>query len=245
MGSKQSAPTPPSTSGTAAESIQAQIDALPKILAAQKQYGGQFTEEEIRLLQQYGPQAAAAQRQVEGVLSPESISGSNLLNKYLQEDVSLRPGNPLYDQTQADLRAATSARGLGESGFGALEEVRGLADLRNNLKMQQLQIALSAAGRLPTGLTGTMGGTAYGTQAQIQNVNPSQIFGLAQSNYAQQMGAYQKKGSGIAGALGGGMAGVIGGASLFAAPFTGGASTLIPLALGGAGMAGGYFGSQQ
>ena len=49
------APVAPSAGETSAQAIQAQIDALPKILAAQQQYGGAFSQQNLDQLNQFAP----------------------------------------------------------------------------------------------------------------------------------------------------------------------------------------------
>ncbi len=190
MGSSgNSVPQPPSVKETSAQAIQAQIDALPKMLAAQKQYGGQFSEQELKLLQQYGPQYAEFQNQMTDITNPQARAGQGLLTQELQRPMSELLTPEEVGQFQADSRAATSSRGLGESGFGALEEIRGLTALRQQIKAQRLNLALSASGNAPVAQTFASSGQMSPGQ-MVQNVNPSQIFGLAQSNYSTQMQGY-------------------------------------------------------
>jgi hypothetical protein len=188
MGAKKpSAPEAPNPLDTAKASIDAQLQALPDILAAQQQYGGQFAEEELKLLEKYGPRSAEALKAQTDILHPETGKATDLLERYLSSDY-LDP--QMEEQFLASSRAATSARGLGESGFGALEEVRGLSDLRNQLKMQQLNVALSAAGYAPSAAqSASLSG--IGQNRVVQNVEPSQIFGLTASNYGNLTSQYQ------------------------------------------------------
>src|SRR3990167_9206101 len=97
----------PSVNETSAQAIQAQIDALPKILAAQQQYGSQFSEEQLKSLQQFGPQFAQAAldlqktygpqfAEVERSLSPELAGAQTTLSDYLastddQEYAAMQP----------------------------------------------------------------------------------------------------------------------------------------------------------
>lgn len=87
-------PAPPSAGETSAQAIQAQIDALPKILASQQQYGPQFSQLNLQELQQFGPQfaeeALRLQRQyapqfaeVERGLSPELVGAQQTLTNFL------------------------------------------------------------------------------------------------------------------------------------------------------------------
>src|SRR3990167_9938883 len=104
-------PTPapaPSMQETSAQAIQAQIDAQPKILAAQQQYGPQFSQLNLEQLQKYGPEFAQAaldlQKKfgpefaaVERDLNPELAGAQRTLSDFLnqtdeQEFQSLRPG---------------------------------------------------------------------------------------------------------------------------------------------------------
>lgn len=184
-------PAPPSSTETSAQAIQAQIDALPKILEAQKQYGGQFSEEQLKSLQVYGPQFAEAalklQKEygpqfadVERSLSPELAGAQKTLADFLnstdqQEYDALRPG--LIE----DVRAAQSQRGLGAiSPLGAIDESVQLQRLKQSLKDRRLNVALSTAGRVPiSGVPQIQGQT--GTGQLVSNVNPESIFGYQQN----------------------------------------------------------------
>ena len=176
---------------------------MPEMLKAQQEFGPQFTEEEIKILEKFGPRFGEASREAQRAISPESIAGQDRVLGFLEEDALLSPSET--EQFRADSRAATSARGLGESGFGALEEVRGLTALRNQLKMQQINVALSAAGRTPT--ISQIGGISSGMSSGrlIEGVTPSQLFGRAESmgqlGFQQQQLQAQQKSSGI-GAMG-------------------------------------------
>jgi len=185
-----SVPKPPDPYETSMDSIKAQIDSLPKILAAQKKYGGQFTAEELKILQEYGPQFAQTQMDIAGITSPQSVAAQKLLASEFERPVDELLTAGEAQQFRSYSRAATSVRGLGESGFGALEEIQGLTALRQNLKMQRLNLALGATGGMPQSSSYTQQGQISPGQL-VQNVNPSQIFGLAQSNYSTQMQGWQ------------------------------------------------------
>jgi hypothetical protein len=183
-------PTPPSTTETSAQAIQAQIDALPKILEAQKQYGGQFSEEQLKSLQEFGPQFAQTaldlQKQfgsqfadVERSLSPELAGAQKTLADFFSQNdqaeyESLRPG------LLEDVRSAQSQRGLGAiSPLGAIDESVQLQRLKQSLKDRRLNVALSTAGRVPIGGMPQVQGQT-GTGQLVQNVNPESIFGYQQ-----------------------------------------------------------------
>jgi len=179
-------PAPPSVGETSAQAIQAQIEALPKILAAQKEFGSQFSEQELRSLKQFGPQFAQTaldlQREfgpqfaeVERLLSPELAGAQRTLADFLnQNDESefsqLRPG------LLEDVRSAQSQRGLGAiSPLGSIDESVQLQRLKQSLKDRRLNVALSTAGRVPiSGLPQIQGQTGVGQL--VQNVNPQSIF---------------------------------------------------------------------
>lgn len=192
--SVQSAPPPPpapqSSGETSAQAIQAQIDALPRMLAAQQQYGPQFSELELSQLQQFGPQFAEAalqlQRQygpqfaeVERSLSPELAGAQDTLANFFretddQEYERLRPG------MLEDVRSAQSQRGLGAiSPLGSIDESVQLQRLRQSLKDRRLNMALSTAGRVPISNVPTVQGQT-GSGQLVQNVNPESIFGYQQ-----------------------------------------------------------------
>lgn len=184
-------PAPPSVGETSAQAIQAQIDALPKILEAQKQYGGQFSELNLKELEQYGPQFAQAaldlQKQfgpqfaeVERSLSPELAGAQDTLkNFFAQTDEaeyqSLRPG------LLEDVRSAQSLRGLGAiSPLGSIDESVQLQRLKQSLKDRRLNVALSTAGRVPiSGVPQIQGQT--GTGQLVNNVDPNSIFNYQSS----------------------------------------------------------------
>ena len=194
-GTPPSAPSapqqPPSMQETSAQAIQSQIDALPKILAAQKEYSGQFSEQQLKELTQYsGPFAKAAldlqaeyapkYKQISDILNPEIASAQKNLTSFLdqtddQEYASLAPG------VREDIRAAHSQRGLGAiSPLGAVDEGVQLARLKSSLKDRRLNIALATAGRTPIGgMVQTQGTT--GTGQMVQNINPGDAMGYQQS----------------------------------------------------------------
>lgn len=179
-------PPAPSTTETSAQAIQAQIDALPKILAAQKEFGGQFSEEQLKSLEQYGPEFARVAldlqkefgpqfAEVERSLSPELAGAQDTLKNFFaqtdeSEYQSLRPG--LIE----DVRSAQSQRGLGAiSPLGSIDESVQLQRLKQSLKDRRLNVALSTAGRVPiSGFPTVQGQTGSGQL--VQNVNPASIF---------------------------------------------------------------------
>ena len=193
-GSKQASPPPPapapSPQETSAQAIQAQIDALPKILASQQQYGPQFSQLNLEQLQEYGPQFAEAALQlqkqyapqfadIERSLSPELAGAQSTLANFLnqtdqQEYESLAPG------LLQDVRSAQSQRGLGAiSSLGAIDESVQLQRLRQSLKDRRLNVALSTAGRVPISSFPQIQGQS-GTGQLVQNVSPDSIFGYQQ-----------------------------------------------------------------
>ncbi len=188
------APTPPppapSASETSAQAIQSQIDALPKILASQQEYGPQFSQLNLDQLKQYGPQfaeeALALQKkyapqfaEVEKSLSPELAGAQSTLASFLnstddQEYNALKPG------MLEDVRAAQSQRGLGAiSPLGSIDESVQLQRLKQSLKDRRLNIALSTAGRVPISSFPQMQGQT-GSGQLVQNVSPDSIFGYQQ-----------------------------------------------------------------
>lgn len=179
-------PAPPSSAETSAQAIQAQIDALPKILEAQKEYGWQFSEEQLKSLEKYGPQYAEAAlklqkeyapqfAEVERSLSPELAGAQKTLADFFaqtdqQEYESLKPG------LVQDIRSAQSVRGIGDiSPLGSIDESVQLQRLKQSLKDRRLNVALSTAGRVPISSMPTVQGQT-GTGQLVQNVNPASIF---------------------------------------------------------------------
>ena len=192
--SSSPAPAPPapapSAGETSAQAIQAQIDALPKILQAQQQYGPGFQQQSLQELQQYGPQFAETALQlqkqyapqfaeVERSLSPELAGAQSTLANFLsqsddQEYNALRPG------MIEDVRAAQSQRGIGAfSPLGAIDESVQLQRLKQSLKDRRLNIALSTAGRVPISSFPQVQGQS-GVGQLVNNVNPDSIFGYQQ-----------------------------------------------------------------
>jgi hypothetical protein len=231
--SSSPAPAPPapapSASETSAQAIQAQIDALPKILQAQQQYGPGFQQQSLQELQQYGPQFAETALQlqkqyapqfaeVERSLSPELAGAQSTLANFLsqtddQEYNALRPG--LIE----DVRAAQSQRGIGAfSPLGAIDESVQLQRLKQSLKDRRLNIALSTAGRVPISSFPQVQGQS-GVGQLVNNVNPDSIFGYQQglnnfnaSIFGTQASMYsnqQANASSPMGAILGGLAGSV------------------------------------
>jgi len=189
-------PPAPSASETSAQAIQAQIDALPKILAAQEQYGPGFSQQQLEALQTFGPKFAEtaldlqkkygpAFAEVERSLSPELAGAQSTLANFLsqtddQEYEALKPG------LLQDVRSAQSVRGLGAvSPLGSIDESVQLARLRQSLKDRRINVALSTAGRVPISSMPTIQGQT-GTGQLVNNVSPSDMFsyqsGLNQFN---------------------------------------------------------------
>jgi hypothetical protein len=247
-GDEQQAPTAKETS---AEAIQAQLNALPQIVSAQRQFGPeltqiqldslnrfgpQFAQASIALEKQFGPQLAEATLASQNVLDPSRSAGSQAIAKYLQ-------GGPdqLTPEEEAkfrgDVRAAQSTRGLAESGFGAQDEFAQLTGLRQQLKSRYLETALSASGRLPTGGRASVNNAsqAFGPGMLVQNVDPSSYMSY-QSNLNSFNAQNQSQGS-----IGGQLLGSIAGAGLGA--LTGGVGTGIAGGLGGLLPGGGGFGA--
>lgn len=213
MSKKSKEPTPPSVEATSAQSIQAQIDALPKILAAQQQYGPQFTQQFFNETAQFAPQILGLQRQLESQYTPELGAARGVLEDYFKQEQEMTP----YEERQAKdtFRGAQSARGMAQSGMGAQEELRGLTQLRQQLKSQRLGLAMQMAG-MGSPQTAALTSMSPVAQLGVQNVNPSQIFGLTQSNYANQMAQYNQNQQGKGQMFGSvlGLAGTLGGAFL-------------------------------
>lgn len=206
---QQSAPpAAPSTSETSAQAIQAQIDALPQILAAQQQFGPQFTQLELNQLKEFGPQyaeqALALEKQFgtqlaeqtraeQAILAPERIAGSEYLTNYLTGAEDLTPQEEM--QAKQQIRAGQAERGMAFSGQSAADELKALTEMRQNLKSRKIQTALGVAGQQPATGTATVSSpTSFGSQL-VQNVTPAQTFGLAASNYATGANIFGSQGS--------------------------------------------------
>lgn len=194
-------PAPPSTTETSAEAIQAQIDALPKILAAQQQYGDQFSQVQLDSLNKYGAQFAQSAlgleqqfapqyKQISDTLNPEVGAAQDYLTNYLNGTGQNASGMSAADQSEYDslvpgalqqVRAGQSARGLGAiSPLGSVDESVQLAQLKSSLKDRRLNIALTTAGRTPiSGIANVQGQS--GTGQLVQNINPDSVFNYQNS----------------------------------------------------------------
>lgn len=234
MSSKQpKAPTPPSAQETASASIQAQINAIPQMLAAQQQYGSQFTQLSLDELKNFGPQFADAQLSLEKqfgpqfaqstvdtakILTPESVAAQEQLKKYFESG----PPQLNEEQQRQSINAVTDAtafRGLGESGFSATEALKRMVFEQQSLNDQFYNKALSAAGRTPTGVTSSAQANplSYGPGQLVQNVDPGQYFGYQSGLNSLNQNAYQfgqnNRGNlgGVGALVGAGIGGMFGG----------------------------------
>jgi hypothetical protein len=233
-GDQPQQPTPapaPSVSETSAQSIQAQIDALPKILQAQQTYGSQFSNEQLKALQEFGPQFAQTALDLEQKFAPQYKQISDTLNPEIgvaQSTLATFLGGT--DQAEYDalmpgvlqqVRAGQSQRGLGAiSPLGSIDESVQLAQLKQSLKDRRLNIALSTAGRVPIGgmanVQGTTGtgqlvqnispGDAMGYQSSLNNFNAS-IFNSSAGMYNQQLASQGDPFGSILGGITGGLTG--------------------------------------
>ncbi len=193
MGSDTPAqPTPPvaqNLNESTMQTGQAQIDLLPLQLAAQQKYAGQFNQQQLDQLNQFGPafaknaldlaqQFAPQYKTLQDTLNPEVGVAQKGLADYLggndQADYNaLAPG--ILEQT----RAGQSQRGLGPiSPLGSIDESVQLAQLKQSLKDRRINVQLSTAGRVPIG----------GMQQIQQNAGVGQ---LVNSPSADAMLSYQ------------------------------------------------------
>jgi hypothetical protein len=235
-------PPPPSPGQTAAESIQAQLDAIPKQLSAEKefgpqfiqasldqlrQFGGQFTEEGLKLAEQFGPRLSEITRSEQEALAPERVAGSDAIAEFIKTG-----GDKLTDlerdQFLQDIRAAQQTRGLGQSGFGAVSELEQITGLRQSLKDRFLNVSLSASGRLPAAGGSSVATPGFGNQGLVQNVSPQTFFGGQASNNA------------LAGSIFGSQANVFGAQSQFAGQQLANSSSPLGSIIGG--VAGSFLG---
>ena len=199
------APTPVSPGETSREAIQAQIDALPEILRAQQEFGGQFSQQQLQSLQQFGPQFAQSaldlQRefgpqfaQVERELSPELAGAQDTLRDFFKS-TDEEEFQSLLPNLQEQVRAGQQVRGLGSiSPLGSIDESVQVQQLRENLKNRRLNISLSTAGRVPISGVPTVQGQS-GTGQLVQNVSPGNIFGAQASNNSLAGSIFQTQGS--------------------------------------------------
>ena len=244
-------PEPPSPKETAVQSVEGQVENLPTILAAQKEFGPQFAQQQLQqieefgpqyaeqllsLQEQYGPQIGEALRAEQEATSPELASSRRVLTEYLDKPEGLTQEEQ-RGFTQ-DVRGAQGARGFGlVSGAGAQQEFEKLTELRQELKTRRLNIALSTAGRAPV-QGATQQQTNFGPSQLVQNATPSQIFGLQAQNNSlaanQQGGSLGGAGAAIGMGLGALLAAPTGGASLAAAgAVTGGMGAATGAMIGG------------
>jgi len=240
MSSSQPAPAPPPPASTPTEStretISAQIESLPKILEAQREFGPQFSQEQIDSLREFGPEFAEVGMDIQKIISPEIASASNRLREFLDQDDEAE-FQELRPELVRDVRAAQSQRGLGDiSPLGSIEESARIQQLRQNLKNRGLNIALSTAGRQPvSGIP-----TTTGTGQLVQNVSPESIFSrqgqidaFNAQIFGQQSSNYQNAPPSVLGQIAGGVAGAAAGG--FGTGIGGGIAKGLPTWLGGGG----------
>jgi len=223
-------------SETSRESIQAQLEAIPQIYQAQSDFGGKFAELDFQNLQQYLPQLADLARGIQEKdiafqkdQYPEIGAATGKLTDYIQgQDISAQDASVRGDlgsaideylngedvfrpeqerQLTESIRSGQLARGQEQFGYSNIEEARGTASLReqlrmdrlntrlqkvnveNQLNLQALNTSLSTAGRVPV---------SSGQQVQfqqpgqlIQSTSPSQFFNTALQNQSAQLSASQ------------------------------------------------------
>jgi hypothetical protein len=197
-GGKASAPpAPPSPGETAKAAINAQIDATPRILETQREYGSQFqqldlealqefgpqfAEEGMKLQEEFGPRLAQTSKNEQDILDPSRRAGSEQVTEFLDKGFQgvSDEENRVIEQ---NFRGAQSARGFGESGMGSVQEIAAKFGARQALQSQFLNVGLAAAGRLPGTASGTIqpAGQAQGSQL-VKNIDPTSIFGAQASN---------------------------------------------------------------
>jgi len=206
-------PTPQpvqNTTETASQSIQAQIDATPDILATQQEFGPQFTQLQLDQLTEFGPQFAEQALQLsqdfggsfaqqvrdeQGILAPERVAGSEAITDFINAGAeSLSPEE--IREIEQSARSAASARGFGSSGFSAEDEILRLFQVRQGLKNRFLDVSLSASGRLPAAGGQTVGNApqAGGPGQLVQNVSPSTFFGGQASQNASNASIFGTQG---------------------------------------------------
>ena len=203
-------PPAPAPDETSAQAIQAQIDAVPKQLATQQEFGPQFTQLNLENVQRFGPQFAQAgldlskdfggqfaEQQIaeQNILDPSRAAGSAALTEFLEQGPDELSPEDLATIRQ-DTAAASASRGLSQSGFSADAEVSRIFGARQALKDRFLNIALSASGRLPAAQTGsTVSPGQTSTGSLIQNVNPSTFFGGQASQNQANASVFNTQGS--------------------------------------------------
>ena len=240
-GGKKSEPAPPPSppppqpvAERSAEAISAQIAAVPRILETQQRYGPEFTqlqleslqrfgpqfaEEAIGLEEEFGPRLAAATLAEQRILDPSRVAGSEAIAEYLGAGFQGLTDEELRI-IEENTRAAGAARGLAESGFGAISEVAAKFGARQALQNRFLNVGLAAAGRLPAAGAGTVGASPFaaGGGQLVQNVSPSSVLGAQATKlgytagiYGTQAGIYGQQLAaqppGIGGQIVGGLAG--------------------------------------
>lgn len=188
------APAPPPSPGeTAAQAIQAQIDAIPKLLAAEQKFGPQFSQTQLEQLKEFGPQftetALELQEEfgprlaeVQAASAPPEIKAAQRnLTDFLEGDDE-EEFNALKAGLVKDVRAAHSQRGLGDvSPLGSVDEAVQVARLKESLKARRLNIALSTAGRVPIAAAPQVQPTTGRIGQVATNVTPQDIFGAQAS----------------------------------------------------------------
>lgn len=188
---------------TTRESIAAQLESLPDVVAAQREFAPQLTQIDLEQLQkalpvlselgrslsaadiefqrEQFPETAAAQEQLAGVfggadLAAERTQAQTSIDDALDEFLS--GADPLTSeqrrQFRDDIRTAQIARGQERFGFSASAETRGLEDLRQQQRTANLNARLAGI-QARSNLTSQGINTALSTTGRVPVAGGQQI----------------------------------------------------------------------
>ena len=139
-------PTPPPAPSTA-EAINAYVQSLPQLYAAQMQYAPQEAAQQVQLAQQYAVPLAQAYQQAQEVLYPGTSGLQEQLATTAKERSTGQIPQGLQDQYRSDLAAQLGTNV--SSGIGADYVSRNLMNQQEDYNRYYQSLGLSLAGRQP------------------------------------------------------------------------------------------------
>ena len=183
MGStKVEAPQTPAAP-TTAESVQAWVDALPKIYETQMQYAPLQAQQQVSLAQQYAAPLGQAQLAAQQAMYPQTTA----LQEKLATAASQGMDSGLPDWAKQTYQDTFRAQ-LGEnalSGVGADYMSRGMMQQEKDWRDYYNNLGLSVAGRQPLSSPGQAQTSDYMSQ-----FTPNSVMGYNAQNYGNYSNAY-------------------------------------------------------
>ena len=174
-------PTPPPQPSTK-EAIEAYVQSLPALYAAQLQYAPQEAAQQVQLAQQYAIPLAQAYQSAQDVLYPgTSRLQEQLANTAGQRSTGEIPSN-LREQYRSDLAAQLGTNV--NSGVGADYISRNLLNQQEDYNRYYQNLGLSLAGRQPL-----VNPSSPNYTNQLANYQPGQGLQYTAGNYGTFAGA--------------------------------------------------------